>query len=109
MGGRLWLRVVGLPLLVLALQGGAGWFYVRTAKAAWGLAGTLGGAVARETTLWQFAACGPLAGLLLGWGLYATYARLRLPAALVTTALYLVPLLISGLSTWVLGVCMGWF
>ncbi len=109
MGVAHWFRILGAPLLALALQGVAAWLFVLTANAAWGPAATLGDGPARQTTLWLFACGGPLAGLILGWGLHATYGRLRLPAALATTLLYLAPLLASGVLTWVLGVCLGWF
>ena len=109
MSARNWLRGLGMPLLALAMQGGAAWLFVRTANAAWGPDASLVDAAARNATLGLFAGGGPLAGVLLGWGLHAVWSRLRLFAALATTLLYLPGLLVSGLSTWVLGVCLGWF
>lgn len=103
-----WLRVALLPLLVLGVQAGAAWGFVRVANAAWGPDAAFDVLAAEATTRWLFAAGGPLSAVLLGWGLYTVHARLRLPAALALTALYLPALLVSGLSTWVLGVLLGW-
>jgi len=103
------LRIFLLPLVVLVLQGCAAWGLFRTADAAWGPEPTLAADTACETTLWLFGASGPWAALLLGWGLYATFSRLRRGAAAATTLLYVPALLVSGVASWALGVFLGWF
>jgi len=98
-----------LPVLVLTLQGTIAWLFFGTATAAWDKVNPgLPVESAATRVLLLFTAAGPIAMVLLAWGIHTLYSRSRVLPAIGTSLLYLPSLLVAGILTWTLLVLNGW-